>query len=518
MVAQFLVLTISLAAIKTSAQESHLDGLTISGATAIGLGKPESRRDAPSSLSTAPSISIPDSLFFLSPGDRLAVRWWGVGKGGEDLVVDTRHEIVVPDIGKLNIRKLSLREVRDSIETMIRRRTSARMIDLMVTKVTEARVAVAGHVPNPGFYTVPAGTRASNVISLAGISIRESLFRSGETVREQEALKPTPSSLRRVRLVRSRGDSIWLDLARAFNSGDDSEDPPLFGGDRLLFTPRKSFIQIAGDIPRQGQFEVVEGETLGALLKAAGVIPHPKVVRVFDNQGGHRTVPVDQPVDSSMVLVHIEEPVVPPRSSIVWVNGRVKRQGPILWRPEMTPIEAIEAAGGTTLGKDSIISVAIKHSWRSLTAARSPRVAESFQNPEIRLALAAHANQTHGTYSDLNSPLESGDTVWVHATDPVVWVGGEVRRPGFVPWAKGRSRQEYIALAGGYAGRPWKAKAVVFDLYTEQQVRGDDPIRPGAAIIIPEKKYVDPLTWLAAVGTIVTLFVTAGTFYISATQ
>ena len=69
-----------------------------------------------------PALAVEDSLLFLSPGDRLKLRWWGIGAGSEDLIVNTRWEIVVPDLGVVRVKGIAFGKVRGSTNPSTPRR------------------------------------------------------------------------------------------------------------------------------------------------------------------------------------------------------------------------------------------------------------------------------------------------------------------------------------------------------------------------------------------------------------
>lgn len=71
-------------------------------------------------------------------------------------------------------------------------------------------------------------------------------------------------------------------------------------------------------------------------------------------------------------------------------------------------------------------------------SARDRSSVDATQYPEIKAAMFSYLTQTRGTYVDTKTPLLPGDTVLAYPLEPVVWVGGEVRNPGFVTWKKTR--------------------------------------------------------------------------------
>jgi hypothetical protein len=114
----------------------------------------------------------------------------------------------------------------------------------------------------------------------------------------------------------------------------------------------------------------------------------------------------------------------------------------------------------------------------------------------------------HGTYTDINTPLQAGDTVFVYPAEQVVWVGGKVARPGFVPWKKDAGIAQYIAAAGGYADRAWESRVRVFDLQSGLSMEPTSAIRPGAAVIVPEERYISMEQWISMLSSVATMAAT----------
>lgn len=458
-----------------------------------------------------PSYPIADSLFHLSIGDQLRLRWWGIGSGDQDLVVDTRGDLVLPDMGRIHATGATLRTVRDSVEAMLHRRTKVSLIDLQVVKIVQAQVWISGRLPSPGHIEVSPGTRLSEVLTQANVDIGKQLQRMqiGDAIwQPSEELVP---SLRRVLVVRNGVDSTWYDLVRALRSGDPTQDPPLFNGDHVVLEPRGPVVQITGPVDFPGGMELVPGETIGQFLFSAGedTAMIPEVDGAIPTSLGAR-------LDSSATLVRFPGIHLPERPPIAWILGNVHNQGAYFLKPGTTAQDLVAQAGGIPGGADSGVVVAIKRGWAWLGAGRDRGLAEATQYPEVRFAMLAYFSEMRGTYVDPQTPLQAGDTVFVHPAEQVVWVGGEVKKPGFVPWKKGASVDEYVKTAGGYASRAWESRTRVFDLQSGLSLDARSAaIRPGAAVIVPEARYIAPDQWVGIAASVASLALTTVILYVT---
>ncbi|HOX52522.1 MAG TPA: SLBB domain-containing protein [Fibrobacteria bacterium] len=465
--------------------------------------------------SDLPSFSVVDSTFHLSSGDQFRLRWWGTGTGDIDLAVDTRGDLVIPDLGRIHARGRTLRTVRDSVERLIRSTKKATLIDLQIVKAVSPQVRISGLVTDPGLYEVPAGSRLSQVLPLSGVvpSVAISIMASGDPI-WSPSLPPFPS-LRKVLIVRGEGDSSWYDLVQALRTGDPSQDPSLSFGDRIVIFPRGPIVNISGGANHPGGIEYVPGESVKKLLAVAGENPFPAPYL----EGGSGP-DLNQPMTSEIKLIRFPPKAAEPTSQIVWILGRVPNPGAYSITAGMTANDLVQKAGGIFGGQDSGVAVAIKRGWNYLGAGRQRSYAEATQYPEVKLAMLSYLVQANGTYSDPKTPLQPGDSVLVHPAEQVVWVGGKVSKQGFVPWKKGLQIQDYIQIAGGYSDRAWESRTRLFDLHSglASEIEDKSIVRPGSAIIVPERRYIPPEQWVNIAVSVLSLGLTATTLYLTVSK
>lgn len=458
---------------------------------------------APGEKPEGPALAVEDSLLFLSPGDRLKLRWWGIGSGSEELIVNTRWEIVVPDLGVVRVKGQAFDKVRDSLERLVRSQIRVKMIDVQILEIMRAQVQVTGLVPAPGILDLPPGTRLSEALAKAGLNPREamrSLAVGTPALPGERVLRP---SLRRILLVRNGGrDSVWCDLAMAWNGGDLKQDPPLFAGDQVRVFRQGGVVALAGSVPNAGYLEFLPGERLESFLKVAGA---DASIQACDAMiGGKRTkLDLQAQLDSSIELLELPSLRNRPLLPLVWVLGAVEKPGGYRLSEGMRASDLLQLAGGALGGPDSAVTMAVKRSWPEIQAGKRPGFDGLSQYPEVRLGLLSYFHQMKGNYSDPDALLQPGDTLQVKRAERVVWVAGMVNRPGFVPWKKGATQEEYVQAAGGYASRAWEAKVQIYDLYTDQNVRDGGEIRPGAAVVVPEKRYLYADQWIALGATVI---------------
>jgi len=454
-----------------------------------------------------PLISFPivDSLFRLSPGDQVSLRWWGVGQGDDVLTVDPQGRLVLPELGAVHVQGLTFDKVRDSVEAILRRTVRPRVVDLQVRFVQPASIGVSGVAPHPGVHVLPAGGTLLDLVAAAGWDVAELMRISSARMPRDDAPEARLPSLRRIQIVRGGGkDSADVDLARIIRQGRVEQVVRLFSGDRVVFRPQNEIVAVSGQASATGYQEFLPGEPLSAFLESIGADAGVAGGEATGENGDTRRIQLADPIPAGTKALRLD--LAPPRAvaAMAWIEGLVRHPGVYAISPGTKAEDLVVQAGGLRLPRDSVVVVAVKHDWPHLQAGRIPGIEGSIQYMEVRQALAGYQLVMRGNYSAANPEIQAGDTVKVHRIQSVVWVAGRVGRPGFVPWIPGATVDDYVRSAGGYADRAWKSKAEVFDLFT-QQLSPASEIRPGSAIVVPERRYIYPENWVTIMATVLSL-------------
>lgn len=487
--------------------------LLLAVASAMGLSSPV----GPGKLSPEESeqvaqqaFSVPrlpaDSLLYLNPGDQLQLVWWGLGSGQVRLLVDSRSDLVVPDVGVYRVGGVRFDRVRDTLERLVRGRIRTDYVTLRVVSLAPAEVRAIGLVPQPGGYVVPAGTRLSVFLAKVGIDVNLLSQETRMTSPPKPSDRVSIPSLRNVEIVRAGGrDTIRADLVRSLRSGDFSEDPPLLSGDVVRLREQGAMIGLSGSNSDGGFFESKDGETARAFLTSHGIDPSlvGKTISIQDSSLGWKELPLDDTIPAGAATVRLNRSIRARSPQVVWVAGWVASPGAYELRDGMTSSDLVAAAGGGMGGKDSAVLLAIKRGWGWLQPGRLVSEKSEDIYPEVQSVLAEFKLHMRGNYSRESIPLQAGDSVYVYQAEHVVWVGGRVARQGYVPWKRGAKIDDYLEFAGGVAPRAWLSRVVIYDLYTGQRVSLGEDIRPGSVVLIPEKPYTPPLQWITAISTIV---------------
>ncbi len=156
------------------------------------------------------------STYRLSPGDILEVRVWGHEEFSGRFQVNENWEIQYPGVGDLEVRSQTIAEVRDRIRAELENI----FVNPFVTVTPLFRMAVLGHVRNPGLYTVDPTLSVLDAVALAG----------GPT---------SQGNIGKIRVLRT-GAEAEFDFERETLSGRTLAEIGVRSGDEII-VPRKWF-------------------------------------------------------------------------------------------------------------------------------------------------------------------------------------------------------------------------------------------------------------------------------------
>lgn len=461
-------------------------------------------------LETTTGYAVPriptDSSLYLNPGDKLQLVWWGMGSGQVQLMVGTRGDLVIPEVGVVRVEGRRFDRIRDTVEALVRKRIKTDYVELSVVSLAPAEIRAVGRFPQPGGYVVPAGTRLSVFLEKAGLDVDSFSERIRFTSPPKASDQIVIPSLRDIVIVRGGGrDTLRVDLLRAVRNGDFSSDPPLFSGDVVRLKEQGAVIGLSGSVAVGGFYEFKEGETVRSFLASGGIDPTEFGSKIYvnDAQSGWEEIALDTPMPKATTNLKISQVVRPNLRKVVWVAGWVRSPGAYVIREGMTSQDLVAEAGGTLGEKDSSVVLSVKRGWGWIQPGRVDMAEISDIYPEVQAVRKEFKQHMRGNYSREAVPLQEGDSVYVYQAERVVWVGGRVVRQGYVTWRPGAKVEDYIRAAGGAASRPWVSRTLIYDMYTDQRVPVDGEIRPGSVVLVPEKPYTPPLQWIGALSTII---------------
>jgi len=405
------------------------------------------------------------------------------------------------------------------------------------TAATYISVAVTGYVEKPGIYKLSVIDRLSEALAQADeqslvntptpdMSLEKLKFQEKEKT-HIDSIAVRSQALRSVSIIRA-GEETSYDFQLFLRSGDMSQNPLLRDGDVVVVNPIAALVTISGAVYFPGDYEYRPGDTLAKLLiLAKGFKPEAdlKQVRLYrysDNMFDYTTEVIDlSSAKSNPSLLNIpiqahDRVMVAQNSQFrrgweVQINGHVASPGTYMINETTTLYDILLQAGGPTDKADLGSAVMIN---RAMYQRESPDLLRlqilnmSSMTPMEYNFMRSTLRQLKGKYSlDIalawnskgkagNPTLRDGDQIFVPEIVDMVWVSGQVRSPGLVPWVEGKDYLYYVNQAGGFTNNRKLGGIRIIRNSSGNWIKPGKnvAIRSGDQIFIPETKDRD--IWL----------------------
>lgn len=472
-------------------------------------------------FATPSTASVPPD-YIINPGDTITISLAGSLEGSVEREVDTNGNIFLPNVGTVHVASVRFGDLQDTISKAVGRQYRGYTVGVRVSKLRGIRVYVTGFANNPGAFTVSSLSTLTNAVIQAGGPSAGGSFRT-------------------VQLIRNGHVVADYDLYQLLRGGNRVNDAVLQNEDVLFIPPAGEQVAVFGSVHEEAIYEAKPGETIAAMLAAAG---GPNTLGDRSRVILYRTTDTDQvgpqqistsdageiPVRAGDLLQVLSKgSLVQPidrQSVLVRVEGEVNRPGNYYVAPN-TPLHAVmEMAGGLTpraypygtrftrqsvrIQQQESFKEAI--SQLELTLAAAPLTADTSQSegeraaalagaravleklrtakPDGRVVLdiAANATALPGTVL-----LENNDSIYVPPMSTTVGVFGAVYRPASFNLGDERPLRvkDYIDRAGGTLRSADRGGIFVVrangDVISKKRGALGDRVLPGDVIFVPVK-------------------------------
>lgn len=195
--------------------------------------------------------------------------------------------------------------------------------------------------------------------------------------------------------------------------------------------------------------------------------------------------------DGFLASPQVSAKVVEFKSQQVFVSGEVTRQGAVQLTGTLTLMEALFQAGGaaTTAGGEVIVlrRANTEASGSDTAAATGPLVAGQ---PGVQEFARVALDELQSGRAKDNITLHDGDTIFL-PKGGVVYLIGEVLKPGTMPFERGLTVMQAISAAGGVTDRGAEGKSritrIVNGQRQELKAKPTDLLQPGDIVKVPSR-------------------------------
>ena len=388
-------------------------------------------------------------------------------------------------------------------------------------------VAVTGLVDTPGIYKLTALDRLSDALYAAEkvgdkpstTLPTDKLILPEKSMAVQDSTLKRNQAIRSVTLIRDGKEQVY-DLQSFFRTGDLSQNPTLRDGDVVLINPIQHMASIAGAVYMPDEYEYRENDTLKSILALAkGFKPDADLTKLMIYRYRENMVSFD--VLTHDVSAYLQNPtlldipimasdriLVPVnasyrRSWMVQVSGHVHSPGSYMIDDSTTLYDIMQMAGGPTLKADLENAVIINRAvyqredleferLRELSLGSMTPLEYNYMRSKIRQLKGKYSLNPKATWESKgeqeNPLMRDGDHVYIPELVDMVWVSGQVRRPGLIPYVEGKDWKYYIEAAGGYTNnRRWGGIRIIRSTSGNWIKPGKNQvIRTGDIIFVPE--------------------------------
>jgi protein involved in polysaccharide export with SLBB domain len=493
------------------------------------------------------------SDYLVGPGDLFALSIWSSAASTYQLSVTPEGFLLIPNVGALSVRDLTLEMTRARVIPLVRRKYLEAEISLDLLSPRKLSVQISGQVMNEGMIEMSSAQRVDHLISAAN-SLSPAQTTPGFYYYEIPRLRRDASE--RNILIRHRdGTFRRVDLVKYAITGKSIYNPYLREGDMVYVPQRKARdnnVRVLGGVMKPISVEYVEGDSLTDLvrmgfgLKALADTQNTILARETMT-GGMDTLRVDLAAvlagrEANIAIQPGDRLFVPETpdtraGDYISVEGEVVRPGRYPITPNATSLrDILRACGGFTAnanpvastlmrGRSSEVNIPEETAQEQMLSSRT-----TFEEADSGYYLTETTLRLRGEMVSVNFrklfvegdstcdiSLRNYDRLTVPPLQRSVYVFGQVLQPGHVPFVSGEDYRYYIDRANGYTVDARSSDVRVIKAGSRIWLDpGETEVEDGDLIWVPKDRYHSFSYYLTTAAQISTILGTVATLVILA--
>jgi protein involved in polysaccharide export with SLBB domain len=204
----------------------------------------------PTTFAPVESIPVPPD-YLIGPGDTLIVKIYGAVDVEYRLVVNREGQLLIPELGDLQLAGLSFLEAKTAIQEAVNKSRIGAKSVVTLAELHTIQILMVGEVARPGSYTVSGLSSLLNTLITTG-----GIKRSG--------------TLRDIQVKRAGEIIARLDLYGLLLEGQSEDNIYLRHGDVVFVPSISKTIGVAGEVLRPAIYELKDEQTLAQIVQLAG--------------------------------------------------------------------------------------------------------------------------------------------------------------------------------------------------------------------------------------------------------
>jgi polysaccharide biosynthesis/export protein len=428
--------------------------------------------------------------------------------------VNQNGDLFIPTFGIIPLGKITLLEAKTKItESLQRQLKRPNGIYITLQKCKTASITITGIGVSPGTSTVPGNLRLWDAIKA---SINQA---------KDPRLPPINLNEYNLREVcRINNDSIsYFDLFSFMFKGDLHQNPYIYPGDRIHLSPARNQIYLGGEIrgALAGIVPILPDETAIDFFPLISLSPNAdsehillqrnisenhsqKFIIDLTKSTIQETAPDGETNPTGLNNLHLKNGdfiTVPSVSNlrneffVVSVTGEVAHPGlyPIT-KGSTTPEMIIKLSGEFTsqANRKKVVVIRTNKIPPATFLNKNSSILENLSpiRPEMSFSLNMMVSTKDFSVIDINKTpniyLQPDDRIIIPRNENLVYVSGNVKRPGGYPFSPNQDRDYYINLAGGYSKKANKTNILIISIFGDAiQTYDRSVIEDGDIIVVP---------------------------------
>ena len=434
--------------------------------------------DTRDQFTIADDAQVPDD-YLLGLGDEIILQYYGSDDSQYQIEIDRSGAIVLPRIGPVQLNGLEFSKAKELIYSLVNKQLVGTNVVVTLGRTKFINVFVAGNVNAPGVYAMPALSRVTHALYLAGGISSLGTYRDIQVKRQGKVVGK-------------------VDLYDFLINGDNSSDINLRPNDVILVGMSETNLQITGAVKRQGVFELMGDEDNQTLIKfAGGLAPGADIESVMysslSSEKPNEIINLNSQskikfYDGDAIHVKFKSKTINKINTInasiqkasairVTIQGEVNFPGTYLLEAGERISNLIDRAGGPTSAAFLDGAVFTRETVRQSEAFRARELAEQVRRQVVSASQTQSKNRLKvgdvefitkqleeytgigrvvidlpralAGRNDANLVLADGDALLIPGRNNTVTVFGEVRRQSSYVYNPKFAVEDYLTLAAG---------------------------------------------------------------------